>query len=276
MDEQKIVFQVVLLGTVFISFCVIGFLIFINLYQKKLSEKKQEFLAIEQLLRQTETQATYQAIEAQDEERKRIAQEVHDNLSSILATISMLSATLHQRILEQSGKDLTQLSGQLNDLSHAALHTVREVAHSLDSGTIRLFGLGAAIEQLCEAIHLSGRVKVHHELDLPIDPPKEVTIQVYRIIQELFTNALKHSMATTIHVHITIIRQHSLSMIFEDNGKGLESGNKEGLGLKNIRQRVEKFNGTFSIQGNSGLGTTAIVELPLPGSYYEGHLYHSG
>jgi signal transduction histidine kinase len=275
MDEQKIVFQVVLFGTLFISFCVIGFLFFIYLYQKKLSEKKQEFLAIEHLLRQTETQATYQAIEAQDEERKKIAQEVHDNLSSVLATISMLSSTLHQRILSNSN-DLHPLSEQLQSLSQTALSTVREVAHSLDSGTIRLFGLRAAIEQLCEAIDLSGRVKVYQELDLPIDVPKDITIQVYRIIQELFTNALKHSMASTVHLHITVIRDQSLSIIFQDNGKGMEATVSEGLGLKNIRQRVEKYQGTFSIQSKPSLGTTAIVELPLPGTYYEGHLYHSG
>ncbi len=260
MNESGLDQMLVLYSTVVMGAMAFGFLLFIYLYQRKIMDKQRKFREIENLLQQSEMKATYAAIEGQDNERKRIAQDIHDNLGSLLATVAMLSGSLADKVKED---DLKTITHRLSEISSEAMDATRRISHALDVSTLQRFGLRSGLIQLCEAVNLSGKVKVKTDFDQFEDPPQEIGLQVYRITQELFTNALKHSAAKLITLHVSEVPGQHITIIFEDNGRGIDPKANMGMGLQGIRNRVEKYLGEFVIESSPGKGTSATVEFPL-------------
>lgn len=237
--------------------CVI--ILFAYFIQQKLIRKERAYRDIEKLLQKQELLSAYALIEGQDQERKRIAAEVHDNVGSLLATLKIY----HDLVINQELDPETQrLSGKIDQIITQVTTEIRKISHSLDSGTLQQFGLKAAIEQLCEAIRNSGKITIDLVIDLHGVIDAEHALHIYRITQELFTNTLKHARATKIRYEITFV-DGEISIIHEDNGVGFNHTQiREGMGLQNIRSRVSKLNGDLKIH-SSHTGSTFIIEIPL-------------
>jgi len=249
-----------LLGTVSMIVMMIAIIIFAFLFQRKMLIKQKAYNEIENLLKQQELKATYAWMQGQEEERKRIAQDLHDSLGSTLSTVRMYSDLLLER---NPAGDLHELASKISKLSADAATESRKIAHDLGAGVLTNFGLATAISELCEALE-QRRLAVKSFINIPVTLPGELGINAYRIIQELVTNTLKHAQAKTIRLEVSVVNQEYLSIIFQDDGKGFDvSAVQRGMGLNNLKARTDRFSGTLTIDSNPSIGTTIIIELPL-------------
>lgn len=197
--------------------------------------------------------ATYAAmLEGQDAERQRIARELHDRLGSTLATVKL-------SLQNGSGFDGNE---QRMQLVNNAIGEVREIAHDLSGGNIERYGLYAALEELKRTIEQAGKISVELYLE-STDVPTLLQVPVYRIVQELVSNTLKHANATQISMQLSL-PDNDLQLIYEDNGRGFDPNVvPSGMGLNNIRHRLEKWDGNLAIDSQPNRGTIIILTIPL-------------
>jgi two-component system, NarL family, sensor kinase len=240
---------------------VLMLIIFAFLFQRKLLKKQTAYREIEKLLQKEELRSAYALLEGKELERKRIAEDLHDNIGSILATLRMYSDLIFEK---QQDTELKRLSEKVSELTEQAAAETRRISHHLDSGVINNFGLKTAIEQLSVAIMQAHGLLIKTAMDISPNLNSDLSLNIYRVIQELFNNVLKHAQATQVRLDITQVDQEYLSIIFQDNGKGFRvSASPSGIGLQNIKTRTERFKGTLTIESSPEKGTTVIIEIPL-------------
>jgi signal transduction histidine kinase len=247
------------LGTSAMLIMVIAIIGFAFVFQRKLITKERAYRDIEKLLQMQEIKSAYSLIEGQERERKRIAADIHDNVGNLLATLKIFSDLV---LNQEHSPEVKRLNLKIGAIADAVTTEIRKISHSLDSGVVQDFGLKAAIDQLVEAIQNSGKIEMTVHYDVSRSLSGEWSINIYRIIQELVTNTLKHAHATKARIEISQVNGE-ISIIFEDNGVGFdtEATKKHGLGLKNITSRVSHLQGEIKIQSSS-LGSAFIIELP--------------
>ena len=231
----------IVIETVVISFGI--------LYRYNLFKKENEKLAIE--LEVNKTQTTIQLISVQEAERKRIAEDLHDDLGGNIAAIKMNVQNLHLddvqlqsiiHLLDKASDDVRNISHNLmppefNETNLKDLWLSR-YNHLNSSGPIRF------------NFHSSGTDKRFNKID---------ELMIYRIISELTNNILKHSRATEATIQL-IYYDTYLEIMAEDNGQGISQKGSDGIGLKNIQSRVAFLGGRVNIHSNS-FGTTVIVNI---------------
>lgn len=213
-------------------------------------EKEKQLLAVDAMLK------------GQEEERSRIAKDLHDGLGGLLSgtKLSLLNvkdnALLSKENELQFNRSLSMLDNTISDL--------RKVAHNLMPEALLKFGLQEALTDYCNTLQASTGVEVifqHYGDKRKID--STASVYIYRIIQELVNNALKHASATQILVQLTT-RQNKTEITVEDNGCGFNSSiitDKHGAGLLNVRYRVQYFNGKMDIDSSPGNGTSIQIAL---------------
>jgi len=246
------------LGTSAMILMMMTIIVFVYLFQRKLAAKAKAYLEIEKLMQQQELQSAYALIQGQEHERQRIAAELHDNIGGLLATLKIYS----DLSLEKSQMDEVQrLNQKMNTISENLSQEVRKLSHQLDTKALSGFGLKLAIEHLSEAINDSGKLSVNAVIDVQRPINETISLNLYRIVQELFTNTLKHAMATQSRIEISLI-DHEVTLIYEDNGKGFDSEKPglTGMGQKNIQSRVNLLGGKLTVD-SSARGTTYIIEI---------------
>ncbi|WP_293872279.1 sensor histidine kinase [Flavobacterium sp.] len=247
---------------------VLFFLSYQNMRRKKKIAEQEKLIQtqkIENILQEQELHEIDKLIEGQEKERILIANELHDNLGSLLATLKLNFQNLKLRKTTSLEAD-EQLFTTTDALLEEAYQKVRTLAHKQNAGVIGNQGLVPAVQNMASKIALSGKITVQvipFGLDERLENTLELTI--FRMIQELLTNAVKHAHATEIIINLT---QHedTLNIIVEDNGNGFDVDQidkKDGMGLPNIEKKVTQLQGTFSIDSSIGRGTTLIIDLPL-------------
>lgn len=243
-----------------ILFTSIGFtLIIIVIYTqrqkaiRKLQKKEQELheQEVDDLIKDQELKSINSMLEGEEKERKRIAEDLHDRVGSMLSAIKMQS--------DPSNQPMTKLLDETAE-------EVRRISHNLETKVLNRFGLVAALDDLAEKINVSDQLtfEVHYlELDERLD--NTIEINVYRIVQELVSNALKHSGADEITAQVNRIDQQLIISV-EDNGVGFNSTiakSATGMGLKNVTSRTDELNGHMNIDSGKGNGSIITVEIPL-------------
>jgi signal transduction histidine kinase len=204
----------------------------------------------------------------QDEERKRVAAELHDGLGQSLAIIKN-RALMASRALPDAPRTEEQLQ-EIASTATLAIGEVREIAHNLRPYELDRLGLVAAIESMIERVSDSSSIDVSKNLDLTAGVlSSEAETSIYRIIQEALNNVVTHSFATEARVEI---QRHGnqLAIRVQDNGIGIPTipqGNDNrpgGFGLAGIAERVRALGGTFVIDSAAGKGTRLNISLELP------------
>lgn len=227
-------------------------------------EKEQQEKKLEELLKEQERKAITSMISGQEEERERIAKDLHDRLGSMLSVVKIHYKSVEED-LEKIKKETKSQYEKANELLDEACEAVRKIAHNMLSGTLTKFGLIPALRELKQKIEETKMLQIEllaHGLDNRLDNTTE--IQLYRIIQELLNNILKHAKATEVTIQL-LRRETDLNIMVFDNGIGFDKNinQSEGMGLKSIHARVAEMNGHVLIDSGSGSGTTITIEIPM-------------
>ena len=218
---------------------------------------------VEELLKNQELKSINAMIEGQEGERQRIARDLHDRLGSILSMVKVHFKSVEDHIEELKTSNKSQYE-KANQLLDDACDEVRKISHNIASGVLTKFGLVPALEDLKGTLEESKKVKVEfiaHGLYDRLD--NDVEIAIYRIIQELVSNILKHAEAENITIQI-INREKDLHISVEDDGKGFDASKKEreGMGLKNVSTRVDSLDGELYIDSMIDKGTSVSISIP--------------
>ncbi|HYC28068.1 MAG TPA: ATP-binding protein, partial [Chitinophagaceae bacterium] len=203
-----------------------------------------------------------EVMDAEANERRKIADQLHDEINAMLALASLnISSTLEK---EQDPNNEKKLS-KAHDILSSVANTIRGISHRLTPFVIEKYGFKKAVEDLAEAINLSEKIQLETVIigfDDTVQYPAHFLNDVYRIIQELVHNMIKHSGAT--HALLELVEHEGhISLMVEDNGVGMKDAPAKGHGLKAIRSRVAYLKGKIEIEGRKENGTLAVVELPV-------------
>lgn len=199
-------------------------------------------------------------IVTQEDERQRIAQDLHDDISSKLNIVSLNSQMLIGTKLSE--KEYAEVTTNIINLTGKALENSRRIAHDLLPPVLEKFGLDAGISELAVEFNSSKAMKVYYENNIDfstIDEKKH--LHIFRILQELLNNSLKHSQASTISIVFNTENQSAVCN-YSDNGIGFEythANHLRGLGMRNVFSRVELINATISIQSAPNHGFKAKI-----------------
>ena len=199
-------------------------------------------------------------LNSQEQERKRIALELHDTIAhDILITKNKSVIGLKNPGDEEAVK---KIFIEISDLASKTLNDVRSISYNLHPHQIERLGLTKAIKSVINGISNSGEIKFKLNIQ-NIDKilSKELEINLFRIIQECANNILKHSGAT--EASLTIIKDHKTLMVSVwDNGKGISKNRIDGLGLTGIGERVKLYKGELVIESLPSKGTLIVISLP--------------
>ncbi|MCB9419878.1 MAG: PAS domain S-box protein [Ardenticatenaceae bacterium] len=199
------------------------------------------------------------------QERNRLARDLHDSVTQSLYSV-VLFAEAGRRKLEANQIDqAATYLGRVNDTSQQALKEMRLFIHKLRPLALQEEGLTRAIQQRLKAVE--GRSGIDHEFIVEgnLDLPPRLEETLYHISQEALNNSLKHARAKKVSVRLACNEQQ-VEMVISDDGRGFEvdtAVSSDGIGLKSMRERVEAFNGTVTLQSEPGQGTTVKIVLPL-------------
>ena len=200
---------------------------------------------------------------AQDDERRRIARDLHDDLSQKLAYLAM---DLSKLALKPSSPELQKELMNLRTRAHEASDTVRHISHQLHPSVLDDIGLEAAVEQYCEEFEARWGIATHFSAhDVPESLPRAVASSLYHIFQESLRNVSKHSRAKEVFVTLGS-EAGVLRLTVKDEGVGLAPERlKSGpsLGIVGMKERAHLVNGTLSVESRIGEGTEVIVSVPL-------------
>ncbi len=204
--------------------------------------------------------------DAREDERTRIAREIHDDLGQSLTALKIDLSLLRKRLPPEQ-KAAIERAESMDVLVEATIQSVKRISMDLRPGILDHLGLTAAIEWQAEEFEkrtgIPCRVVFEPE-EISLD--KDRTTTVFRIFQEVLTNAARHAEATKISVLLTE-QADGLMLHVEDNGKGItekELSDPNSLGLLGMRERVNTWGGSLSISGSRDKGTAVTVLIPRP------------
>lgn len=232
----------------------------VNVTQTKLDEL--ELVRSQQQLREFSSHIQ----DAKEQERLRIAREVHDEIGGLLTAIKMDLAWMKER-LPKTKKILSDKATTIENLVDKAMTAARNLAHSLRPGYLDSFGIVAAIEmEACEFEQRTGIkcLLTHNDEEMELDLHPDVSIAIFRIFQESLTNIMKHAQATEVRILIQNSPQN-IELSISDNGRGFSHDARmkpRSFGLRGIQERVAHFGGEVSFASAPGEGTTVFVNVP--------------
>jgi len=240
---------------IFIGIAIVVFFIFSRrkIVQTELEKANLEIEYQRELLQST--------ILTQEEERQRIAQDLHDAISSKLNVVSLNANILASGIDDK--EEIGRIGESIRKITGTVLENSRRIAHDLLPPTLEKFGLQAALEELCEEVEATQKFKMHYEIDYlepQLNPKCE--LHLFRIVQELFNNTIKHSGATEIDLTLTP-NENGVSLHYKDNGKGFkleDVRNAKGLGMSGIENRAIIMDARLEVISDLGKGIDVTVK----------------
>jgi signal transduction histidine kinase len=248
------------IGMLLLALAVIFFFL---VYQRRLTSQQNRIKNLELDYQKGLLQSI---LRAQETERKRIASDLHDSIGSTLSAIKLYVNQLKQSSTQTYFSELKQETSSLIDLT---IDSIRLITQNLLPSSLEQFGLIAALEDLCKRINDIEFLEVNffQSHDKRFEPHIEAAL--YRVVQELFNNTIKHAKASRIDLTITF-EPDFLNLVYQDNGIGFNIGNwKEilqnstGLGLKSIESRLNLLDAKLDFQSKPKEGTTIKIKVPI-------------
>ena len=246
----------VLFGSLITVLFILGFLFYV--YLKRQESNRQQMLILQ---KEQEANNLRAMVEGEENERRRIAQDLHDGMGSLLASVKMMFDSVQQQLPGIKEVGNYQKAGNLLD---RACEEVREISHNLMPGTLTRYGLDSALKERCNIIQNANDIDITyitHGLEQSL--AKEIEVPIFRIVQELLTNIVKHAEATEALVQLNCEDNH-LYITVEDNGKGISRDSQQnGIGLTNIYSRVKFLQGELNLDSAPLQGTAIHIEIPI-------------
>lgn len=263
-SEQKSTLNKILLGAA-LGIFLISLLGYRN-FRNKQKVASQQYLIQQQKIVELEKDKQLFAVDAmlkgQEEERSRIAKDLHDGLGGMLSGVKLSFINMKENMV-MSAEGVIAFENSILQLD-ATITELRKVAHNLMPEALVKFGLKNALLDYCNTTQLSSKVSVSYE-QLGSERPLGNTadLNIYRIVQELISNAIKHGSPSKILVQLTKASNKVLLTV-EDDGKGFDKTeivSKVGMGITSVQQRVDYFTGSLDIDTAPGQGTSINIEL---------------
>jgi two-component system NarL family sensor kinase len=248
----------IIIGGVLIVFLgIIIFLVIRNYRNKQYLQDEK----VKQLQQQQQVISLQSMINGQEAERTRIAKDLHDGLGGLFSTVKMYLSTLEHENETLKSSELFQKSFALLDTASVEL---RRIAHNMMPEVLMKMGLINAVKDMCNHISVGKLLRISlevHGLNTRLNP--NIEVMLYRIIQELLNNIIKHAQATEAIIQFIKDNQR-LSVIVEDNGKGFdtqETDEEVHTGLSTIKSRVNYLSGQLTIDSGKDTGTTIMMDF---------------
>ena len=269
--EQKILLQTdqlrnrrILITILLLS--IVGLLLTAFIYYRYYKQKQ---IIQQQRISQLETEkhltATESVIKGEEQERTRLAKDLHDGLGGMLSGIKYSLGNMKNNLVmtPENAMDFERSIDMLN----SSIKEMRRVAHNMMPEALVRFGLDTALRDFCSDINQTGGMKITYQSyglgEKEIEQSKSITI--YRIVQELVNNALKHSGGREMLVQLSHADE-KLSITVEDDGKGFDVAALEtvkGIGWSNIKNRVQFMKGNLDIHSSENNGTSVLIEFTI-------------
>ncbi|MBI3141598.1 MAG: sensor histidine kinase [Bacteroidetes bacterium] len=253
------------LSALMLSAALLALLFWQRYRNRKIINEQNEVIhrkKLEELVRENKMERVRALVEGQEQERTRISAELHDGLGSLLSTVKHHFEVLTNK---HNGEQVA-LFEKVHHMLDDACVEVRKISHDMASNVLGKFGLKAALYDLSDMVSASGSIQVKMAINgLESKLDKSLETHIFRLVQELLANTVKHAHATKVNVQVLQF-DDNLSIVFEDNGRGFDydvAKKKDGLGLKNILTRVAHLQGTVEFDTGKGSGTTVLVDIPL-------------
>lgn len=250
---------VLIVGTLVIVALILFLFLFVIIYQRRVLKNQTE---LQRLQSEQQTDLLKAVFEAQETERKRLAEDLHDSVGQVLSVIKF---NLHRLEKISGSRDETaELTGSTRNLAEECILEIRNIIHNMMPHLLTDFGLTEALKELCLKVEQRSGILVNFQGSLTTRYAPELEIAFYRIAQELFSNAIKHSGASEITVTLSQ-ENENLVLFFKDNGTGFDIKKvKHGFGLKNLSSRLQLMHGELEIDAASQNGTTVTVTITPP------------
>ncbi|MDR0262445.1 MAG: PAS domain S-box protein [Sphingobacterium sp.] len=232
----------------------------VDITASRLAEEKLRLMETEQQLEIFKV-----TLQAQEEERRRISENLHNGLGQLLYGIKINVTYINRKKAVEDPAEYDRSKSFTEELIAQAIKESRSISHELMPATLEQFGLRSAISDIAE--QLNGNVQFHFEYsDLGSRLEKYLELAVFRTVQELMLNVVKHAKATEAEVSITI-QNDTIYIVVRDNGSGINEKEviKTGIGLSSIRSKIKLLNGTVKINSVIDKGTEVSVAIPIGG-----------
>lgn len=247
--------QLLLLGGIILLSIILLFLVY--RFRQKKQQAEQQLRSLQQQQRIAVASAL---LNGEERERQRLARDLHDGLGGMLAGVKIhLSELAFSSPQEQETPALQKIIRQLD----SSVRELRHIAHNLMPESLVRSGLEVALNDLCESSGNESTKVVLQMMNIATDIPKPTQLLLYRIVQELLSNVLKHARASEVFVQCSQ-SEDIFYITVEDDGAGFDQelvNHRKGIGLDNIRHRVDFLKGRLEIDSNPGKGTIVNIEI---------------
>ncbi|RAJ08182.1 signal transduction histidine kinase [Chitinophaga skermanii] len=258
--------MITLISGIVVLLVIMGLLVIIYRNKRKLHAQKEWQLKqqLDTIAQQQQIQFSQAVLQGEEQERKRLARDLHDGLGGMLAGAKInLSTQIAGWPTDSQKTELEKITQQIDD----SVQELRRIAHNMMPVSLLKFGLQTAIKDLSESLINDDMHIDFQALNIADNLGEEVQIHIYRIVQELLTNAVRHAQAT--HIILQCSQDEDRFYITqEDNGIGFSEqqlAKAKGAGFNNIKNRVGLLRGSIDIQAAPGEGTTINIELHVNG-----------
>jgi signal transduction histidine kinase len=220
----------------------------------------------ERALRESERryrEVSAQLMHAQQEERDRIARDLHDDFNQRLAALAIALGNLQHSVEDEEPVAVENVR-RLHEEAIGLGDEIRLIAHQLHAPTFEQAGFETTLRSFCDVFSVLTQLQVHFSVHGETRVPGDVALCCYRVLQEALRNIQKHARATAVQVHVGL--GNRIVLVIADNGTGMDANQingSNGLGLKSMGERVKSFSGAFRISRRRGGGTLVSVEIPL-------------
>ncbi|WP_232735111.1 sensor histidine kinase [Olleya sp. Bg11-27] len=255
-DGQEQVIIALVYGLIFLVLLTTGLILFFHYSRRKIIQKELEKAALKLENQQKILQTS---IAIQERERKRIAQDLHDAISSKLNIISLTTNVL---LIDQTISEKQKIAlEQILNITTGTLESARKIAHDLLPPILNEFGLKAALQELFEDFSKHTKIEIEDNVEALTRLSKNDQLHVFRIVQELINNSIRHGKANELVVYM---EQNETDFVirYQDNGQGFDVKKiheKSGIGLQNIKSRVKILKGILKIESTPNNGSQFII-----------------
>lgn len=256
--RQKNTLNYILVGSA-LTLLVLSLLAYRNYKQKQKLQQQR----IAELETQQQLTATEAVLKGEEQERTRLAKDLHDGLGGMLSGIKFSMNSMKGNLIMTP--ENAQAFERSMDMLDSSIKEMRRVAHNMMPEALVKFGLDTALKDFCNDINQSGGLRINYQ-SIGMENgsiEQTIAITIYRIVQELINNTMKHAAATTAIVQVTK-SNNQIAVTVEDDGDGFDPvilQGAKGIGWTNIQSRVDFLKGTLDVQSAAGKGTSVHIEL---------------